>query len=241
MSWNGTVRCSYCYQSKHNRATCPTLLENMTKRREGNPEDYLARRYFDKRSSQQRRTKTCGWCEHSGHTRRTCKELLNAKKVAVELCAGWRQRFVAEMKKTGLGVGALVQMGSDSVYLGVLTGINWCNLDHRIAYGRGTSGSQALIVHPVADVLGTRGHRVVSIPNFEGLVSDYRINHGYGSRPTSIIGPINQMDIEKQIPSDFLDGTTCIESIFQETAKSQDRPASWQVEDWCELVGFYDN
>ena len=27
MSYNGTVRCSYCYQTGHNRRTCPELSE----------------------------------------------------------------------------------------------------------------------------------------------------------------------------------------------------------------------
>lgn len=242
MSWNGTVRCSYCYQSKHNRATCPALLENMKQRLADNPEDLRAKFFFERKAKKQGRLKSCGYCHNAGHTRRTCKELNNAKKVAVEKCCEWRQRFIAEIKKTGLGIGALVQIDSGRPYLGVLTAINWHNLDHRIEFSSsGHDGNKALILHPVGDILESGTRRISSIPNFEGLVSEAQLTYGYGPQPANIIGPISKSAIEKQIPSDFLDGTDCIESIFQESAKSQDRPSSWQVEEWCELVGFYDN
>jgi len=242
VSWNGTVRCSFCYQSKHNRATCPQLLKQMTDRLAENPEDYYAKHYFAKKGKGRGRTKKCGWCDYEGHTRRTCKELINAKKVAVEKCGEWRQKFVAKMKNAGLGIGALVQIDHGNPFLGILTGINWRYLDHRIGYSSQThDGNKALVISTVEDVLASRHQRMSSIPDFEGLVSEHQINYGYGCRPTAILGPISQSDIEKQIPSDFLDGTDCIEAIFQENAKSQDRPSSWQVEEWCELVGFYDN
>ncbi len=241
MSWNGTVRCSYCYQKGHNRATCKDLKEDMQSRLKANPDDPYAKHYFWKKGKKTKRPKNCGWCHHSGHTRRTCKELKNAKKVAVEKCSEWRKRCVEEMKKTGLGIGALVllERSTGNAELGILGGINWGFLDHRLSYDSSDhDGHKALVIHPLE--LELNRVRYSALPDWLGLVSESQMRYGYSPRPVSIIGPVEIAEIEKQIPSDFLDGKDCIEPIFKEEEKPQYRPQSWHVGDWCETVGFYD-
>ncbi len=41
MSYNGTVRCSYCYQSGHNKTSCPELK----KKWEEDPNSYYGRQW----------------------------------------------------------------------------------------------------------------------------------------------------------------------------------------------------
>ena len=76
------ARCRYCWQSGHNRRTCPTLTESMKNRADrmiesGQPDHWMVKQYQDriapkgKKASQQ----TCGYCEKMGHTRRKCDVL----------------------------------------------------------------------------------------------------------------------------------------------------------------------
>ena len=72
MSWNGTVRCSNCYDKGHNRNGCPKLKEDMQKRLDADPNDWRATDYFEKKQRTSKRT--CGYCKESGHNRKTCSE-----------------------------------------------------------------------------------------------------------------------------------------------------------------------
>lgn len=80
------ARCRECWQTGHNRRTCPVLTERMKYRadrmiEQGLSDHYFVKEYQDriapkgKKVSQQ----TCGYCEAMGHTRRTC-EVLSADK-----------------------------------------------------------------------------------------------------------------------------------------------------------------
>ena len=56
MSWNGTVRCSNCYDKGHNRSGCPKLKADMQKRLDENPDDVYAQHYFEKKQRRSKRT-----------------------------------------------------------------------------------------------------------------------------------------------------------------------------------------
>ena len=73
MSWNGTVRCSYCYQEGHNKRGCPELADRMQKRLDENPNDWRARQYFEKKKGA--KVRRCTYCNRKGHNRATCEEL----------------------------------------------------------------------------------------------------------------------------------------------------------------------
>ena len=82
MSWNGTVRCSWCYEKGHNRRGCPHLKKHWQDILEDpDSSDYQkgrARAYFAKKERLAKKaaeTRRCGYCGMPGHNRKTCKVL----------------------------------------------------------------------------------------------------------------------------------------------------------------------
>ncbi len=114
MSWNGTVRCSYCYKEGHNRATCPELKKEI----ERNPHGYEARREQRKQtrraeSVKGRRCTYCGGDERGGkltHNRRGCKLRKSDIVEFQRRNADWRVAAIETFKRVGLGPGALVEV-----------------------------------------------------------------------------------------------------------------------------------
>jgi hypothetical protein len=102
MSYNGTVRCSYCYNTKHNRRGCPQLKKYIKE----NPDSYTAQTFNER--AKHAKVRTCRYCEEEGHNRRTCRDLQNDKEYYRVLCASMRADALAWMKDNGVGVGALV-------------------------------------------------------------------------------------------------------------------------------------
>jgi len=237
MSYNGTVRCRFCYEKGHNRASCEALKKHMDDRLQRNPDDWRAKEYYAKKRKGGGNRK-CSYCEEPGHTRRTCKELSYAKMIAMQKCSQWRQDFVKKLKKHGIGIGALVKYytydNGDEV--GMVTDICWSGLDHRVDHGASAIISRALMVKPMHSLSG-RGNRGVALPKeFEEA---YLRESRRATRPTEVLGAINAAAIEKQLPVGFMSGEDCIEPIFADSEASQDRTKCWNVADWCARQGFY--
>ena len=136
MSWSGTVTCSYCYNSGHNRRGCPDITEHarqsysgavasLAKAREESDEgniEYYTRRVesmaeeLSKRTGVDPRTgkKTkkgssrCGFCYESGHNRRSCPARKAERIAAHGATSALRRRAAEYMKAKGLGLGAIV-------------------------------------------------------------------------------------------------------------------------------------
>ena len=111
MSWTGTVRCSYCYQSGHNKTSCPELK----KKWEEDPNSYYGRQWqaiLDRKA----KPKKCSYCGEIGHTRAGC-ETAKKHKAQFQMDLNlWRQALVKWMKETGLGPGAMVRANEVSYY-----------------------------------------------------------------------------------------------------------------------------
>ena len=97
MSWNGTVRCSWCGQSGHNAAGCKEKLATM---KEWRYDDDIAKRnrarnYFSKRERKAERAKnrSCSYCGEPGHTKRTCKLRKADVSVYAELIYAGRKKL----------------------------------------------------------------------------------------------------------------------------------------------------
>ena len=129
MSYNGTVRCSYCYQTGHNSRTCPTKNEHLKDHYKKAIEqgDYRAdsfRQEYEARTGrniitgedlpkQKRATKVnCGYCGRQGHTRRTCDYLKADKKVFKEISKLTRKLVWEQLVNSGVGVGSIVPIRS---------------------------------------------------------------------------------------------------------------------------------
>ena len=138
MSWNGTLRCSHCYEQGHNKRKCPKRnaddLRNYKRYIEDaelDPEDRYAAQCAErcrqalikrtgvdpetglkvkKKTAKAERMKSvrCTYCTELGHTRRICKPLKEDHAIFVEGCKLVRAATLTRMEKEGWGIGALI-------------------------------------------------------------------------------------------------------------------------------------
>jgi len=129
MSWNGTVRCSNCYDKGHNRNGCPKLKEDMQKRLDADPNDWRATDYFEKKKRTSKRT--CGYCKESGHNRKTCPEAKKDRDVFILQNHAARKKAIAWMKDSGVGVGTLVKRESyyEDEHLALVEQVRWFQIN----------------------------------------------------------------------------------------------------------------
>ena len=156
MSYNGTVRCSWCYKSGHNKRTCPEYTEILKKRAiqeingDNDYDGYWGRQYnkrvndglyadgsamSDEHLNQAKvrggKVRRCTYCGSKGHNRRTCPTLKANKEAYVVAAIAFRRRLVDAMRSAGVGVGALVQTERwGDTYCWMITKINWGSIDH---------------------------------------------------------------------------------------------------------------
>ena len=113
MSYNGTVRCSVCYEKGHNKTSCPTLRKAW----EEDPTSYRGRqwqRILDRKA----KPKVCSYCDTTGHTRAGC-DVAKKHKAQFQMDLNlWRKALVKWMSDTGLGIGALVRCNNAAYYRG---------------------------------------------------------------------------------------------------------------------------
>ena len=148
MSWNGTVRCSYCFKLGHNRATCPELKKHI----EENPEGYEVRRERRKaaRRAESAKNRRCSYCDGDArggkinHNRRGCKLRKADMAEFARRNLEWRTKLIEAFKEVGLGPGALLEVpyhrnrwnAEDSPIIGrelyLVEEIMWQRMTHRL-------------------------------------------------------------------------------------------------------------
>ena len=156
MSYNGTVRCGWCYKEGHNKRTCPeytAILKERAEQEIANNEGYDGYwgRQYNKRVNdglyadgtpmsdehlnaakvRGGKVRRCTYCGAKGHNRRTCPTLkANKEAYAVDAIA-FRRRLVDAMRSAGIGVGALVSTERwGDTYCWMVTQIRWNQIDH---------------------------------------------------------------------------------------------------------------
>jgi hypothetical protein len=135
-----TVYCRWCYETGHNRRTCPEYTQHIKERAEaevrGNKDPdamsrstYLQEEYADRikadqllngtpyNREKQGRSETkrrCSFCAKSDHNRRTCQEFKDSKVIFVERTKLYRELMIEALIEKGIGIGTL--MASPSVW-----------------------------------------------------------------------------------------------------------------------------
>jgi|TARA_R110000824_G_scaffold185997_17_gene367178 hypothetical protein len=166
MAWNGTVTCSECYQTGHNKAGCSRRKERYEKALaipKGEREWQQTRLIENYENSKKRRsTRKCTYCSESGHNRRKCVPLINHIAYVVRQQKAFRAAFLEHVHSVGLHAGSLVQRSGYSANQQrsvpfVVTAIHWDNVDITTC---GPHGLVRLIeVCPLTDLGGIRGDR----------------------------------------------------------------------------------
>ncbi len=112
-SYKRTVRCSYCYESGHNRSSCPKHAEKIEELRRTEGEDnYYVRAYDAKKAKRKAKAKdrTCSYCSSKGHNRATCPELRANILKSQAKNAEYRKAIYERMK--AFGTSPVVLIGS---------------------------------------------------------------------------------------------------------------------------------
>jgi hypothetical protein len=104
MSYSGTVRCGHCYNSGHNRRGCPDLKKYV----EENPDSWRATQYKARQERNAATKRRCSYCAKPGHNRRGCAEFKVRMRDDVYANKKYRRLFVKEVKRLGIGPGALI-------------------------------------------------------------------------------------------------------------------------------------
>ena len=107
MSWNGTVRCGWCYKEGHNKRSCPDYQKYMQDRLKNDPDDYYAKRHFEKKKAA--KVRRCTYCNLKGHNRATCPDLKQDVIKWKARNASYRHRLASTLLAEGFGVGALIK------------------------------------------------------------------------------------------------------------------------------------
>ena len=151
MSYNGTVQCRECYETGHNKRTCPSYterLKNMAQRELDNGdgmEGYWGRqfakrtgKFVDGTSAAEHKAgrrdagqkRRCTYCGLQAHNRRSCDTLKNDVVDWAHKRTQFRQKIHADMKERGLGIGCLVlaERWNDK-YLMLVDKIVWDRVD----------------------------------------------------------------------------------------------------------------
>jgi hypothetical protein len=222
MSWNGTVRCSYCYREEHNSRTCPQhKKEAEAAIAEGSEDSWVVRTYKLKKQKVKRQ---CSFCsqfvdlyndsdkeeESYKHNKRTCEHKKNAVASLLKQNTAYRKKVLKYLKKVGLAPGALVRCtryGKEDAYF--VSAINWHLIfvpDSLVeGYNVGRRAGQQLLCANIND-LGNP-HYSFDIPRHDKY---HPVEKGYYE--SELISPIKS---KLTPPKGWAEDIECVQACFQ--------------------------
>ena len=190
MSWNGTVRCTWCGARGHNRRSCGDRKSFVAT----NPDSYEARRDATMQSRQA--TRECSYCHDEGHNRRTCVTLKEDKVLIISRLATSRAAIAKSMVANGLGIGTLVNVPfnwSGDLGPALVINFDWVDVDDFNS------------VQGVATFVEDGTKRYCDF-RFEG--STHKITQG------EILSSLDEDMIRARFPKDWLTGTNYQEEKY---------------------------
>lgn len=194
MSWRRKVHCHYCYETGHNRRTCPKLQEHAQQ----NPDSRQAREVANRANRGNERA--CRYCQGQGHNRKTCQKLMNDCVGALDKNQKWRKHVLGEFKRLGIGLGTLINLNStwNGHHILMVEEIRWDNILYQ-------NGDLAIIVndHGVRDYK----HSFIANQEFFNLLDAKNENF-------QIVVPASEENIGVGIPKDWENGMSNIEKAF---------------------------
>jgi hypothetical protein len=208
MSWNGTVRCSFCGKKGHNRRSCPDLKKEI----ENNPTGYYARMQKLKKPASDRR---CSYCNLKGHNRRTCPELKKDMNQWRFQAKHWRKKWAIWMAEIGLAPGALVkvQTGYSEYNVRLVKEVFWSSLNHERQKDYYPHQVFALAKLSSIDSYGGR----MCLSKHEDLVP-------HGRDYVEVVGPVKLTadKILAMAPDWFVNAEDDLSNVFDKDRKSND-------------------
>jgi len=229
MSYNRTVYCQSCYQSGHNRRTCPQLTKSYRSRAQAEVDEgrgkegywhkeyakrtgcwiggELATEFKATRSGSKRR---CKYCAKTGHNTRTCVELKDAKSDVLTNTKAIRTKIAAALENRGLGIGALITQnkhGSGSKKVGyMVTGFQLSYVNSE-SINHNPDVIQVTALNP-SEVSSYRRVTSIPLPPIEG------VNENSWSQNTELVGPVNSAAVV--LPDGWIEDESFLDAMFRE-------------------------
>ena len=198
MSYSGTVRCSYCGQSKHNRSGCDKLKDYIA----ANPASHHALVAADRQQRKKDRPRCCSYCQVAGHTRRTCATLVDDRAILALKLSTSRKETLEKMAELGVGIGTLVNIKLDyytrSKSIAMIIRIPWSKVNSLDAF---------ILRAQFVKEGSQRGARFDLRHNVPG-------DAYYGNPILQVVSPIDALDVIASAPSEWSDGSLYEEDTY---------------------------
>ena len=118
MSWNGTLRCTYCYQNGHSRRKCPEMKKRHDDWASATEEERqnmswrysdAYREYKQHQEGLKESNKQCSYCYETGHRVLTCPHRLERVDQLRRINKVYKPLLRKVFQETGFGEGCLIQ------------------------------------------------------------------------------------------------------------------------------------
>ena len=129
MSYKRTVRCSHCYQTGHNKSSCPDYKLKIEEWREAGIMTSTVEKYdrSKQRKANAAKNRSCSYCGESGHSRASCSKMKAQMERYRIRNKEYRSNYLKAVLENGLGPGALLSAenwgGSKMLYL--VMSVDW--------------------------------------------------------------------------------------------------------------------
>ena len=140
-----TVHCRYCYQSGHNRSSCPTLAGDIETLRIKHGDSHPKVELYDLKKAKRHKKgkeRKCSFCGEKGHNRATCEDLKKQMAETLAENAVYRAAILQRMRLLGVGFGAIISSERNTNRIDqadcnsdhyrvpqVITQVNWDNIN----------------------------------------------------------------------------------------------------------------
>ena len=207
MSYSGTVRCSHCRMTGHNKAGCPQYKERIAQLRANDPNDWRVHEHDEKLGRRQAsvQNRRCSYCNGQGHTRAGCQLKKGAMAQFAKRNAVYRKNVLDALVKHGVGPGAMFEAtdywGGTGIYF--ILGIDWASVNMH------NPSNPALNVVKMRYISNTRTHsQGFALPRANGY-------EHLGDR-FKIVVPTTELRILSTVPADYLNGKSGLKDIFRD-------------------------
>ena len=201
-----TVRCSHCYQTGHNKSSCPQWKAKIEEWRSAYGDDYYHVRKYDEKKAKKAaaaKTRKCSYCGGHGHNRAGCPKLKAAIAAYASRNAEYRANVLYTLSQSGLGPGSMVQYQD-------YWGDTKTSMVVRVLWDKINMSAPGASILEVADV-----QKLASGTRDTLALSTSITGRTYGS-DYAVVVEVEGSKIQSLAPAAFLDGSLGVKALFKD-------------------------